>query len=149
MPENPEIPKELEYLLTTNVPAHVTLTKADGSLVTHIMWIDYDGEHILIGSPSESYKSRAFRVRRQVAISVVDPADQWRRLSISGRVTGIRDDAGLALINKLSMRYTGQPYQRTTPREVFEVTMDRVRPMLGRRVQPVEPPKQSAEAHGQ
>ena len=134
MPESmPEIPDELTYLLTTNVPAHVTLTKADGTLVTHVMWIDYDGRHILIGSPEGSYKGRAFRARPQLAISVVDPSNQWRRLSITGRVTGIRDDAGLALINKLSMRYTGQPYQRTTPRDVFEVTPDIVRPMLGRR----------------
>ena len=55
------IPDELADLLRTNVPGHVTLTKADGSLVTHVMWIDYDGEHILTSSPIGSYKSRALR----------------------------------------------------------------------------------------
>ena len=80
------IPDELTYLLQTNVPAHVSLTEADGSIVTHVMWVDFDGEHILTSSPSASYKSRALRARPQVAVSVVDPADplaasidQWAR----------------------------------------------------------------------
>src|ERR1035437_3300115 len=81
-----EIPEELAYLLRTKVVAHMSLTEADGSLVTHVMWADYDGEHILTSSPTESYKSRALRQRPNIAVSVVDPADPWRRLSISGQI---------------------------------------------------------------
>jgi hypothetical protein len=129
----PAIPEELTYLLRTNVVAHVSLTQADGSLVTHVMWVDYDGEHILTSSPTSSYKSRALRERPNVAVSVVDPADPWRRLSISGRVTEIRNDEGLAFINTLSQRYVGAPYPRPAPREIFVVTPDRVRAFMGRR----------------
>jgi len=128
-----EIPDELAYLLRTKVLAHVSLTEADGSLVTHVMWVDYDGEHILTSSPTESYKSRALRKRPNVAVSLMDPADPWRRLSISGRVTEIRDDEGLAFINMLSQRYVGAPYPRTAPREIFVITPDRVRAFMGRR----------------
>jgi PPOX class probable F420-dependent enzyme len=127
-----EIPEELAHLLRTNVPAHVSLTEADGSLVTHVMWVDYDGEHILTSSPTQSYKSRALRQRPNIAVSVLDPADPWRRLSITGRVTEIRDDEGLAFINKLSERYVGAPYPRTAPREVFVITPDKVRAFTGR-----------------
>jgi PPOX class probable F420-dependent enzyme len=126
------IPDELAYLLRTNVLAHVSLTEADGSLVTHVMWVDYDGEHILTSSPTESYKSHALRQRPSIAVSVLDPADPWRRLSISGRVTEIRDDEGLAFINRLSERYVGAPYPRTGPREIFVITPDRVRAVTGR-----------------
>jgi PPOX class probable F420-dependent enzyme len=129
----PAIPEELTYLLRTNVVAHVSLTQADGSLVTHVTWVDYDGEHILTSSPTSSYKSRALRERPNVAVSVVDPADPWRRLSISGRVTEIRNDEGLAFINTLSQRYVGAPYPRPAPREIFVVTPDRVRAFMGRR----------------
>lgn len=128
-----EIPEELAYLLRTNVLAHVSLAEADGSIVTHVMWVDFDGSHILTSSPRESYKSRAFRSRPQVAVSVVDPADPWRRLSISGRVTQIRNDEGLEFINKLSVRYVGTPYPRSAPREIFVITPDRVRTFTGRR----------------
>jgi PPOX class probable F420-dependent enzyme len=126
------IPGELAYLLQTNVPAHVSLAEADGSIVTHVMWVDDDGEHILTSSPTASYKSRALRARPQVAVSVVDPADPWRRLSISGRVTEIHEDEGLAFINKLSELYVGARYPRPGSREVFVITPDRVRAFEGR-----------------
>ena len=128
----PAIPEELAYLLRTNVLAHVSLTEADGSLVTHVMWVDYDGQHILTSSPTASYKSRALRRRPTIALSVVDPTNPWRRLSISGRVTEIRDDEGLAFINMLSGRYVGAPYPRSTPREIFVITPHRVRAFMGR-----------------
>ncbi len=128
-----EIPPELAYLVETNVPAHVSLTTADGSIVTHVMWVDFDGQHVLTSSPTTSYKSRAFRARPQVAVSVVDPGNPWRRLSISGRVTAIRPDDGLAFINRMSQRYVGGPYPRTSQREIFEITVDRVRAFEGRR----------------
>ncbi len=127
------IPDELAYLLRTDVPAHVSLTKPDGSLVTHVMWVDFDGEHVLTSSPKASYKSRALRARPQVAVSVLDPKDPWRRLSISGHVTSIQDDENLAFINEMSRRYVGRPYARSDPREVFVITVDRVRAFEGRR----------------
>jgi Pyridoxamine 5'-phosphate oxidase len=129
----PAIPEELAYLLRTNVLAHVSLTASDGSLVTHVMWVDYDGEHILTSSPTASYKSRALRQRPNIAVSVVDPADPWRRISISGRVTNFRDDEGLIFINMLSQRYVGAAYPRPGPREIFVITPDRVRAFVGRR----------------
>ncbi|HEX8941177.1 MAG TPA: pyridoxamine 5'-phosphate oxidase family protein [Candidatus Limnocylindrales bacterium] len=133
MAHDARVPADHTDLLRTNVLAHVTLTGADGSLVTHVMWVDFDGEHVLTSSPTASFKSRALRRRPQVAISAVDPSDAWRRLSISGRVTDIRDDEGLAFINELSRRYTGRGYPRKEPREIFVITPDRVRAYGGRR----------------
>ncbi len=126
------IPPDLADLLTTNVPASLTLLRADGLPVSHVMWLDYDGSLVLTSSPKSSYKSRALRARPQVAISVFDPADPWRRLSITGRVTGIRDDEGLAFINRLSQRYTGRAYPRLGEREIFEITPETVRAFGGR-----------------
>lgn len=127
------IPEELAYLLQTNVLAHVSLTAADGSIVTHVMWVDFDGEHVLTSSPTTSHKSRALRTRPQVAVSVVDAANPWRRLSITGRVTQIHADEGLAFINRMAQRYVGGSYPRSDPREVFVITPDRVRAFEGRR----------------
>jgi hypothetical protein len=63
----------------------------------------------------------------------VGPADPWRRLSISGRVTEIRDDDGLAFVDNLSQRYVGASYPRPAPREIFVITPDQVRALIGRR----------------
>ncbi|MGH2466792.1 MAG: pyridoxamine 5'-phosphate oxidase family protein [Candidatus Limnocylindrales bacterium] len=133
-----QIPDDLSYLLTTNVPAHLTVVAGDGSLIAYVVWVDYDGAHILTGSPIGSYKGRALRKRPQVAISVVDPKDPWRRLSISGHVVDFRPDADLALINKLSERYVGTPYPRPDEREVFAIEPDKVR-AFRRRAGPPKP----------
>ena len=41
-----EIAEELAYLLRTKVVAHASLTEADGSLVTHVMWVDHDDDRL-------------------------------------------------------------------------------------------------------
>ncbi|TAM79442.1 MAG: hypothetical protein EPN50_00335 [Chloroflexota bacterium] len=132
MADQATIPEDLSYLLTTNVPAHLTVVAGDGSLITYVVWVDYDGKHVLTGSPLGSYKGRALRRRPAVSLSVVDPADPWRRLSISGHVVDFRPDEDLALINKQSERYTGTPYPRPDDREIFVIEPDKVRAFRGR-----------------
>jgi PPOX class probable F420-dependent enzyme len=121
------IPPSLVDLLTTRFLAHLTTIGGDGSLVSHLVWIDDDGQHVLTSSPKGSYKGRNVRARPQVAVSVADPDNPGRVLSISGRVTGIRDDDGLAFINRMAQRHNGRPYWRSGEREIFEITPDRVR----------------------
>ena len=73
-----------------------------------------------------SKKGRALRARPQVCVSIVSTKTPWRWLSLSGRVVEIRPDEGLAFIDRMSVKYTGQAYQRRKPREVFVIEIDRV-----------------------
>jgi PPOX class probable F420-dependent enzyme len=128
-----QIPDDLTHLLTTNVIGHVTAKRADGSLATYLMWVDWDGEHVLTSSPVGSRKSRHWRRDPQVSVSVKDRDDDWRYLVIRGRVVDIHPDEGLAFIDRMSERYTGQPYRmRERPREVFVIQPDFVRASRGR-----------------
>jgi hypothetical protein len=126
------IPDELLDLVITDVLAHVTLSAADGSLVTHVLWIDYDGEHLKVWSRLGSHKGTVLRERPNVAVSVVDPHDPWRRLSITGRATGFQPDPDVSFMDALSARYVGGPYPRRAPGEVILITPDRVRAFRGR-----------------
>jgi PPOX class probable F420-dependent enzyme len=128
------IPDELTYLLTTDLPAHVSFLPLDGSVRIVIMWVDYDGEHIVTSSPLGSFKGRVWRRNPRVAVSVVDKQNMWRFVTISGRVTEIKPDTDLAFIDKLSRRYTGAEYRfRHFEREIFVITPDRIRASTGRR----------------
>jgi PPOX class probable F420-dependent enzyme len=128
------IPSELVDLLTTNVLGHVSSVRRDGSIASYLMWIDYDGEHVLTSSMVGSRKAANWHRNPQVAISVVDRADDWRFLIIRGRVIATRPDEGLAFIDKMSVRYTGGPYRfRERPREIFVIEPDYVRASPGRR----------------
>lgn len=128
------IPEDLVDLLTTNVLGHVSALRADGTIAQYLMWMDYDGEHVLTSSPVGSRKAANWRRDPHVTISVVDRSDDWRFLVIRGQVLGTRPDEGLAFIDKMSERYTGGPYRwRTIEREVFLIEPDWVRASRGRR----------------
>ncbi|MEX0626276.1 MAG: TIGR03618 family F420-dependent PPOX class oxidoreductase [Chloroflexota bacterium] len=128
-----EVPVELVDLLTGSTLGHVTVLTPRGALATHIMWIDYEDGHVLTSSRVGSAKGRALRADPRIAVSVVDAANPWRWVSISGRVVEIRPDTGLAFIDQLSRRYTGRDYMmRTMEREIFVIEPDRIRSATGR-----------------
>jgi PPOX class probable F420-dependent enzyme len=128
------IPDDLLDLVTTDRLGHVGSVRPDGSIAIHIMWIDYDGEHVMTSSRVGSWKGRNWRRNPQAAVSVVDRDDPWRFLQIRGRVTDIRPDENLAFIDKMSRRYLGRDYDmRDFEREIFTITIDHVRASRGRR----------------
>jgi PPOX class probable F420-dependent enzyme len=129
----PDIPDELRYLFTTDVLAHVASVAPSGRIGIYVMWIDLDAQgRPIVSSPVGSKKGRNWRANPQVALSVVDHADPWRYVRVSGRVVDIRPDEGLALINHLSRRYVGIDYARTSPREIFTIAPDVVQASRGR-----------------
>lgn len=128
------VPEDLVDLLTSDRLGHVSSIRPDGSIATHLMWIDWDGEHVLTSSPVGSRKGRNWRKNPQASVSIVDQSDPWRFVVVRGRVTEFRPDEGLAFIDKMSLRYTGMPYfRRDWEREIFVVTPDHVRASRGRR----------------
>jgi PPOX class probable F420-dependent enzyme len=128
-----QVPAELVDLLTGSTLGHVTVVTPRGALLTHIMWIDYEDGRVLTSSRVGSAKGKALRADPRIAVSVVDRANPWRWVSVSGRVVEIRPDEGLAFIDKLSRRYTGRDYMmRNMDREIFVIEPDRVRSATGR-----------------
>ena len=120
--ERPTIPEDLLYLLTSDHIGSVSSLRRDGSIATNLMWIDWDGEHVLTSSPVGSRKAANWRANPQVSVSVVDHYDDWRFVIVRGRVVDIRPDVDLEFIDRMSMRYTGAPYRRReNPREVFVI----------------------------
>jgi len=120
------IPEELRDLFQEPALAHVSYFNKKGQIVTFPMWVDFDGEHILVSSPIGSKKGKALRERPQLAVSIVSNDNRWHWLSISGRVVDIKPDDNLEFIDRMAKKYTGKPYERRTPREVFTVETDRV-----------------------
>jgi PPOX class probable F420-dependent enzyme len=128
-----KVPTELVDLVTGSTLGHVTVVTPRGALVTHIMWVDYEDGHVLTSSRVGSAKGKALRADPRIAISVVDRANPWRWVSVSGRVVEIRPDSGLAFIDRMSRRYTGRDYMmRDMEREIFVIDPERVRSSTGR-----------------
>ena len=128
-----EIPADLADLLTTNVLGHVSAVRPDGAVAHYLMWMDWDGEHVLTSSMVGSRKAAHWRANPHVTVSVVDRSNDWRYLIIRGRVVEVVPDEGLAFIDRMSERYTGGPYRwRESPREIFVIAPDHVIAQGGR-----------------
>jgi len=122
------IPDQLRDLFDEPALAHASYLNRKGQIVTFPMWVDYNGEHILVSSPAGSLKGRSLRERGQVSVSVVSTKNPWHWVSISGHVVDIQPDHNLEFIDRMSRKYVGTDYQRRTPREIFTIEIDRVSP---------------------
>jgi PPOX class probable F420-dependent enzyme len=127
------VPAELVDLLTGSTLGHVAVITPKGHMASHVMWVDYEDGKVLTSSRVGSAKGKALRIDPRVAVSVVDRANPWRWVSVSGRVVEIRPDTNLAFIDKMSRRYTGRDYvMRDMEREIFVIEPERVRSSTGR-----------------
>ena len=126
-----EIPATGLELLHAAIPAHVSHIDSKGRIVTTVLWVHERDGKVLTSSPVDSAKGRAFRQRPQVSVSLVDPANQFHTVSISGEVTDIHPDEDLVFIDEMSRKFHGRDYDWRTPREVFVITPTKVRASTG------------------
>lgn len=132
-PDHSSVPQDLAYLFDTDRLGHVTAIRRDGSIAAYLMWVEWDGTHMLTSSPVGSRKGANWRRNPQASVTVVDAADPWRFVVVRGRVIDFRPDEGLAFIDRMSLRYTGAPYRRRNhEREIFVVTPDHIIASPGR-----------------
>ena len=88
---------------------------ADGTPQVTPMWFDWDGTHIRVNSAKGRIKDRNMRARPAVAVSIVDPDNPYRYLSIRGRVVEVTEQGADAHIDALAKKYLGKdtyPFRR-------------------------------------
>jgi PPOX class probable F420-dependent enzyme len=95
------------FLRESPFPADVTTLRADGSPHSTVVWIDeVDGEvwfNTAVGRAKELHLRRDPRV----SVLVLDPANQYRWVAVSGTATLQREGAD-EHIDKLAKKYLGQ-----------------------------------------
>jgi PPOX class probable F420-dependent enzyme len=94
--------KPVHGMLTTMMP--------DGTPQSSIVWVDYDGESILINTTLERQKGRNMAANPKVAVLVIDPQDTSRWIEVRGQVKEMTLDGAEAHADRLTLRYTGQQY---------------------------------------
>lgn len=93
----------------TNLAHFITLMK-DGSPQVTPLWIDHDGDYVLINTAEGRQKPRNLRRDPRVAISIVDRNNPFRTLQVRGKVVEwVKGDEAWQHIDKLSQKYNGNP----------------------------------------
>jgi len=101
---------QVRALLSRPNFAHVSTLRPDGSPNNSPVWIDVEGDRILISSEEGSLKVRNLRRDPRIAISVLDFHDPYEELQIRGQVVEIRDDSKFEFLDHISHKYIGKNY---------------------------------------
>lgn len=99
------IPDSHLDLLQTPVHGVLTTLMPDGGPQSSIVWVDYDGEYILINTTLERQKGRNMQANPKVTILVIDPDDSSRWIEVRGLVREMKQDGAEDHADKLTQRY--------------------------------------------
>jgi PPOX class probable F420-dependent enzyme len=124
------IPAAYRDLFEKRAFANLVTLMPDGSPQVTPVWVDFDGEYVLINSAKGRQKDRNMEARRQVALDILDPDNPYRYIEVRGHVAQITEEGAVDHINKLSAKYTGNPqYPFLQPgevRRIYKISVDKV-----------------------
>jgi PPOX class probable F420-dependent enzyme len=110
--------------------ASIATTMADGAPQVSIVWIDRDGDDVLVNTAEGRTKTENMRRDARVAICLFDRRDPYRQLMLRGHVTGFTHEGADAHIDFLAKKYTGaDEYEGHRPdqqRVIVRVAVDAV-----------------------
>lgn len=104
------IPDTHRDLLQAPVHGVLTTMMPDGTPQSSIVWVDYDGEYVLINTTLERQKGRNMRANPKVAMLIIDPKDGSRWIEVRGQVREMTRDGAEAHADKLTQRYTAKQH---------------------------------------
>ncbi len=130
------IPDDFEDLFEKQTFAHVTTILPDETLHSTAVWIDYDAEadRLLVNTERERRKTKNARNDPRVAVSMTDPDNPYRMLSVTGEVDEITTDGAREHIDELAQRYMGEdeyPNPIESERVIISIEPTEVRQMEG------------------
>lgn len=115
-----QLTAEERQMLEQRVFAHVGIVLPDGTPHVSAMWVDLDGEDIMLNTAEGRTKANVLRLGSPVAVSVLDSENPYRNLCLRGRVVDVilEEQGAHAGINRLAKKYLGvDEYPAHTPGE--------------------------------
>lgn len=110
--------------------ASVATLMSDGSPQVSVMWVDSDGENILVNTAEGRVKTDNFRNDNRVAIAIIDSENPYRQAMIRGKVVEETHDGAMEHTDLLAKKYLGldkYPYhQPGDVRVIFKIKPDSI-----------------------
>jgi PPOX class probable F420-dependent enzyme len=100
--------KYLDLLTRKKSIAHLATIQPDGSPQVTPVWFDYIGGKIRVNTAKGRVKARNLTVGAKVAMSIVDPDNDYRYIQIRGTVASETTDGAIAHIDGLAKKYLGK-----------------------------------------
>jgi PPOX class probable F420-dependent enzyme len=125
------LPGSVKSLIEERTFANVATLMPDGSPHVTQTWVDHDGDIVIINTFEGSQKHRNAVRDPRIALTVIDPKNEYHMAIIRGRVKEVTFDGAEEHIDRMSMKYLRQPkYQRYVPnrRVLIKIEPTRVIP---------------------
>jgi PPOX class probable F420-dependent enzyme len=109
------LPDYVKEVVDGTAFAHVATVGKDGHPHNSAMWIDRDGDLLVLNTAEGRVKWRNLQADPRVGISISPPDAPYINLSIKGHVVEMRTSDGDAVIDALAKKYLGvdeYPYRQ-------------------------------------
>lgn len=128
---------EARAIFDKTVLAHVASLDAEGAPNVTPVWVELDGDDIIINTALGRAKARNLATDPRVAISLTDPDDPYVVVAVRGTVVGFTTDGADEGIDRLAKKYLGvdtYPYRREGEvRVTVRIRPDRIAQQPGAR----------------
>ena len=105
--------------------------REDGSPHQTVVWVDSDGEHVLLNLTTTRAKTEHMKRDPRVSVVVVDRENWWRWLGIEGKVVDITPEGAYEHIVKQAGVYLGKeeyPLREGEQRLLVKIAPERIEP---------------------
>jgi PPOX class probable F420-dependent enzyme len=98
--------QQAQLFLDPNYGVVMTLRR-DGSPQMTVVWLDWDGEHVVFNTAEGRVKPRNIRRNPTVGVFVMNPEDPYQWIAVTGTAKMTHDGAA-EHIDKLAKKYLGR-----------------------------------------
>lgn len=125
------IPADAQDFFEKRTFAHVGTLLPDGAPHVTPVWVDYDAEadRLLVNTERGRRKERNVQSDPRVSVSMTDPDDPYRMLTVRGEVETMRTSGAREHIDELARRYMDveeYPNPVDTERVILEINPEQV-----------------------
>ena len=113
-----KLPQNVVKLIEEKNFAHLATLLHDGSPHVAPVWVDHEGDIILVNTAVGRVKYKNILKDTRVALSITEQNNPYNRVEIRGRVISLTREGAEEHIDKLAKKYTGaKTYQKSSLNE--------------------------------
>ena len=113
--------------------ASVATLMPDGSPQVAPVWVDRDGDTIILNAARSRQRTKNLKKDPRVAISIFEQSNPYSNVSIRGKASEITEKGAEEHIDKMNMKYNGTPkyanHDPNDPRVIIRVEATKIHQM--------------------
>ena len=129
MPRTTLDDRDRELLSAPNF-CHVSTSREDGTIHTVPIWVDVEGENVVLNTETNRAWPRNLRRTNTTTLTVLNMENPYEYLTITGHVAEETEDGALEHIDAMAKKYIGQDsypfHAEGDVRVIFRIAPDRV-----------------------